>query len=30
MTSVLREFQSWSITYDYTLSYQKSSQYLKS
>jgi hypothetical protein len=25
------EFQSWSVTYDYTLSlYQKSSQYLKS
>jgi hypothetical protein len=24
------EFQSWSVTYDYTLSYQKSSQNLKS
>jgi hypothetical protein len=24
------EFQSWSVTYDYTLSYQKSSQYPKS
>ena len=25
-----KEFQRWSVTYDYTLSYQKSSQYLKS
>ena len=24
------EFQSWSVAYDYTLSYQKSSQYLQS
>jgi hypothetical protein len=24
------EFQIWSVTYDYTLSYQKWSQYLKS
>jgi hypothetical protein len=27
---ITKEFQSWSVTYDYTLSYQKSSQYLKS
>ena len=27
---IRNEFQSWSVTYDYTLSYQKSSQYLKS
>ena len=27
---ITNEFQSWSVTYDYTLSYQKSSQYLKS
>ena len=26
---ITTEFQSWSVTYDYTLSYQKSSQYLK-
>ena len=27
---ITNEFQSWSVTYDYTLSFQKSSQYLKS
>jgi hypothetical protein len=27
---ITNEFQSWSVSYDYTLSYQKSSQYLKS
>jgi hypothetical protein len=27
---ITNEFQSWSVNYDYTLSYQKSSQYLKS
>jgi hypothetical protein len=27
---ITNEFQSWSVTYDYTLSYQISSQYLKS
>ena len=27
---ITNEFQSWSVTYDYTVSYQKSSQYLKS
>jgi hypothetical protein len=27
---ITNEFQSWSVTYDYTLSYQKSSQHLKS
>jgi Ca2+-binding EF-hand superfamily protein len=25
---ITNEFQNWSVTYDYTLSYQKSSQYL--
>jgi hypothetical protein len=27
---ITNEFQCWSVAYDYTLSYQKSSQYLKS